>query len=168
MIPIITLIISFIFDGLLTNYLPYLVQDLSYFTPLFTVTSIFIIYPFYRKNERSYYITLFVLGFLYDLFYTNLLFFNASIFVMIGFISIILQKTFNLGFIKNIIFVVFIISLYEGIGCFFLWLYHIVPITIPSIIYKISHSLLLNIIYVEVVYFVYQIIPKKYKKISLN
>ena len=82
MIPIIIIVISLLFDGLLTNYLPYLVNDLSYFTPLFTVVSIFIIYPFYRKNNKKYFITVFLLGFIYDLFYTNLLFYNAVIFLI--------------------------------------------------------------------------------------
>ena len=46
-------IISFIFDGVLTNYLPYLVNDLSLFTPLLTVVSIFILYPLNRKKENK-------------------------------------------------------------------------------------------------------------------
>jgi len=50
MIPIILIIISILFDGLLTNYLPYLVNDLSIFTPLLTVTILFLICPFYRKS----------------------------------------------------------------------------------------------------------------------
>ena len=59
MIPIIILIISILLDGILTNFLPFLVNDLSIFTPLLTVVSIFIIYPFYRKHEKKYFIILF-------------------------------------------------------------------------------------------------------------
>lgn len=168
MIPAIILIVSFLLDGILTNFLPYLVNDLSYFTPMFTITSIFLIYPFYRKKERNYYIILFVLGLLYDLFYTNLLFFHGSLFVILGFISYLFQKNFGLGYLKNILFVLLIISSYEVLTVLFLMLYNMVPITIYKLIYKISHSLLLNIIYADLIYFIVKMIPKKFKKISIN
>ena len=49
MIPIIVLIFSLLLDGLLTNYLPFLINDLSLLTPLLTVSSIIIVYPFYLR-----------------------------------------------------------------------------------------------------------------------
>ena len=168
MIPIIVMIVSFLFDGILTNFLPYLVNDLTYFTPMFTVTCIFLIYPFYRKQEKKYYLILFGLGFLYDLFYTNLLFFNGSLFVILGFTSYYFHKNFGFGYIKNIIFIIILISLYEVLSVLFLMIYRMVPITYMDVLYKISHSLILNIIYGNVIYFIIKIIPKKYKKISIN
>lgn len=157
-----------LFDGLLTNYLPYLVNDLSYFTPLFTVVSIFIIYPFYRKNNKKYFITVFLLGFIYDLFYTNLLFYNAVIFLIIGIISRFINKNFETSFLKLIIYTVIIVVLYESISAGILFVFNIVPISFDKLFYKISHSLLLNIIYMETIYIVIKIIPKKYKEISIN
>ncbi len=168
MIPIIIIVISLLFDGLLTNYLPYLVNDLSYFTPLFTVVSIFIIYPFYRKNNKKYFITVFLLGFIYDLFYTNLLFYNAVIFLIIGIISRFINKNFETSFLKLIIYTVIIVVLYESISAGILFVFNIVPISFDKLFYKISHSLLLNIIYMETIYIVIKIIPKKYKEISIN
>ena len=76
--------ISLLLDGILTNYLPFLPNDLSLFTPLLTITSLVLIYPFFRKQEKNYYITLFIIGIIYDLFYTNLLFFHAVIFLILG------------------------------------------------------------------------------------
>ena len=80
MIKYLIIIISLILDGILSNFLP--VINLSYFTPLLTLTSIFIVYPFYTKDEYKYYITSFIVGIIYDLLYTNLLFFNGIIFVL--------------------------------------------------------------------------------------
>ncbi len=168
MIPYIIMTISLLLDGLLTNYLPYLINDLTWFTPMLTLVSIFILYPFYRKREKKYLITVFILGMIYDLFYTNLLFFNASLFFMIGYISIKIQKNFDLSYLKIILYTIIVITTYESLTGLFLWLYHIVPITIPKVLYKISHSLILNIIYLEIVYYIIKIIPKKYKKISIN
>ncbi|MBQ8132258.1 MAG: hypothetical protein IJ193_07185, partial [Bacilli bacterium] len=55
-IPIIIVVGSIYFDGLLTNLLPYLENDLSLFTPMLTIVSLFLIYPFYRKKEKVYFI----------------------------------------------------------------------------------------------------------------
>lgn len=168
MIPIIIMTISLVLDGLLTNYLPYLVNNLSYFTPLLTVVCVFIIYPFYRKNEKKYLITIFLLGIIYDLFYTNLIFFNGCLFFLLGLVTIILQKNFELGIIKIIIYTIMIVTLYELTTGLILYIYNMFPITLDKIYYKITHSLIINIIYMEIVYLIIKILPKKYKKISIN
>ncbi len=168
MVPVIILLLSIIIDGVLTNFLPYLVNNLSYFTPLFTVTSIFLIYPFYRKNKRLYFITLFITGFIYDLFYTNLLFYNGVLFVIIGLITYLLYKNFEVNFFKLIIYIILIIISYESINALLLLIYNVVPITTSKIVYKISHSLIINVIYGEIVYLIIKKLPKKYKQISIN
>ena len=168
MIALIIIIISFILDGILTNFLPYMINDLSLFTPLLTIISIFFIYPFYKKKEKNYYITILILGLFYDLFYTNLLFFNAIVFLLIGLISVYIQKNFELNCLKLIIYIILIITIYELTTAIILTMFNLVPITISKIIYKISHSLLLNIIYAQLIYFIIKIIPTKYKKISIN
>ena len=53
-------IIAFIMDGILSNFLPFLPEDLSYFTPLLTLTSILLVYPLYRKKEKNYFITIII------------------------------------------------------------------------------------------------------------
>ena len=123
MIPIIIMIISLLLDGLLTNYLPYIPNDLSLFTPLLTVVSIFIIYPFYRKKEKKYYITLFILGIVYDLFFTNLLFFNSLLFLLVGLVSRIINKNYEITFIRLIIYIPIIIILYESTTALIIFIY---------------------------------------------
>ena len=168
MLSIIITIISLLLDGLLTNYLPYLVGDLSLFTPLLTVVSIFVIYPFFRKKEKNYFSFIFILGIIYDLFYTNLLFFNAILFLIIGLITKYIYKNFEVNSIRLILYTIILVTSYESITGLILYIYNMVPITMPKVIYKITHSLIINIIYIEIVYFIINKIPKKYKKISIN
>lgn len=168
MIPISIIIISFLLDGILTNFLPYLTNDLSVFTPLLTLVSIFIIYPFYKKQEKKYFILIIIVGILYDLFYTNLLFFNAILFSIIAVITKYIYKNFEISYLKLIIYIVLIITLYETLTALIILTYGLVPITLNKVIYKITHSLLLNIIYIEFIYLIINLIPKKYKKISIN
>ena len=168
MVPIIISIISILLDGLLTNYLPYEVGNLSLFTPLLTFVSIFIIYPFYRKNEYNYILHLFILGIIYDLLYTNLLFFNGILFMLIGLITIFIYKNYNVGYIRVVIYTIILIFFYESITGLLFYIFNLVPITLEGILYKIYHSIILNIIYVELLFIIIKLLPKKYKRISIN
>lgn len=160
MIPVICLLISIILDGIITNFLPYLVNDLSYLTPLFTVVTIFLIYPFYQKKIKYYFITLFVTGIVYDLFYTNLLFFNGVIFIIIGLITYFIHKNFETSYFKLLIYLLIIIISYELLTAIILFIYNVVPITIDKVIYKIIHSIIINIIYGEIMFFILKITKK--------
>ena len=168
MLTSIILTISIILDGVLTNYLPYLVNDLSFFTPLLTVVSIFILYPLNRKKEKKFFIIMFIVGIIYDLLYTNLLFLNGLLFVLITLISKIIYKNFETSYFKLIIYTILVIIVYETVYAGILFIYRIVPITLYKLIYKISHTLILNIIYTELLYFIINKLPKKYKRISIN
>ena len=70
--------------------------------------------------------------------------------------------------IKLLIYIVLVITIYEVLTASILLVFNIVPITFYKVIYKISHSLILNIIYGELLYLVIKIIPNKHKKISIN
>ena len=159
--------ISLILDGILTNYLPFLPNNLSLFTPLLTITSLVLIYPFYRKQENNYYITLFITGIIYDLFYTNLLFFHAVIFLILGVIIKWIYKNYEITPIRIIIYISIIIICYEFLEGFILYIFQIVPVSIEKILYKIKHSLIINLVWGEVIYGILSIYIKKTKKISM-
>ena len=159
--------ISLILDGILTNYLPFLPNNLSLFTPLLTITSLVLIYPFYRKQEKNYYITLFITGIIYDLFYTNLLFFHAVIFLILGVIIKWIYKNYEITPIRIIIYISIIIC-YEFLEGFILYIFQIVPVSIEKILYKIKHSLIINLVWGEIIYGILSIYIKKTKKISMN
>ena len=160
--------ISLILDGILTNYLPFLPNDLSLFTPLLTITSLVLIYPFFRKQEKNYYISLFITGIIYDLFYTNLLFFHAVIFLLLGVIIRFIYKNYEITPIRIIIYISIIIICYEFLEGFILYIFQIVPVSIEKILYKIKHSLIINLVWGEIIYGILKIYIKKTKKISMN
>ncbi len=168
-VSIIIIIISFFLDGILTNFLPYGVGDLSLFTPLTTLVSIVIVCPFFHKNDqKKYFILSAIVGFLYDLFYTNLLFFNALAFLFIAYITSIFYKQFGNGYLYILLHVFISIVLYELLTVCCIIMFNLVPISIDRIIYKISHSLIINLIYAELLYIIIQRLPKKYRKVSIN
>ena len=146
---IVIVIISFFLDGILTNYLPYMINDLSLFTPYFTIVSLIIICPFFKKQINKYYILVGIVGFLYDLFYTNLLFANTIFFLLLALIIVYLY------------FIILIIVIYHLIYAISLLVFNVVPININNILYLIGNSLILNIIYGEILYLICKYLPHK-------
>lgn len=168
LLSIIIIVISFVLEIILNNFLPYLEGDLSLFTPMFTLISLFLIYPLLKKDLTKYFIIALVLGIIYDLFFTNLLFFNGLLFLGIAYIIHILYKYLEINFINIILETIIIITIYELLTVVSIVLFNLVPITLPKVIYKISHSLIINIIYAELVYLIINILPKKYRRLSIN
>ncbi len=168
MIPLIIITLSLIIDGILSNIFPYTINNLSLFTPLLTLISIYLIYPFYKKKEKKYMITLFLTGIIYDLLYTNLIFYNAITFTIIGIISKYIYKHYEINYLNIIIQIILIVTIYESLNALIIILFNLVPMSISRLFYKITHSLLLNIIYSELLLLIINILPNKYKKVNIN
>lgn len=168
MIPLIIITLSLIIDGILSNIFPYTVNNLSLFTPLLTLISIYLIYPFYKKKENKYILTIFLTGIIYDLLYTNLIFYNAIIFTIIGIISKYIYKHYEINYLNIIIQIILIVTIYELLNALIIILFNLVPMSISRLFYKITHSLLLNIIYSELLLLIINILPNKYKKVNIN
>ena len=148
------LITSFLLDGILSNYLDYMLGDITLFNPLLTIIALLIIYPFFRKNDNQYLVIAFITGFLYDLFYTNLLFTNAILFLLLAIIYKYLYKKLAFNIITMSFSIILIITIYETILSFLLFIFNIVPITVTDVTYLIIHSLILNIIYGDILYLI--------------
>lgn len=168
MIPLIIITLSLILDGILSNIFPYTVNNLSLFTPLLTLISIYLIYPFYKKKENKYILTIFLTGIIYDLLYTSLIFYNAIIFTIIGIISKYIYKHYEINYLNIIIQIILIVTIYELLNALIIILFNLVPMSISRLFYKITHSLLLNIIYSELLLLIINILPSKYKKVNIN
>lgn len=168
MLPIIIVLISLLLDGFLTNILPYTVENLSLLTPSLTLISLLLIYPFYRKKEMKYTTLILITGVIYDLLYTNLLFFNAILFYIVIRIMQYIYKNYEINYFTIIINTIIAITTYEVLQVIIISIYNLYSITLYSLVYKIKSSLLLNIIYAELIYFIISIIPRKYRKININ
>lgn len=149
-----TLIISFLLDGVLSNYLDYMLGDITLFNPLLTIVALLVIYPFFKKDENKYLIIAFIVGFLYDLFYTNLLFTNAILFLLLAIIYKYLYKKLEVNILTTAFSICLIITIYEITLSFLLFIFNIVPITTSEVFYLIVHSLILNVIYGDILYLI--------------
>ncbi len=164
----IILIVSFFLDGILTNFLPYEVGNLSFFTPLITIVALIVIYTFFYHKEKEYLLLAFITGLLYDLFYTNLLFLNSLIFLLIAFIIIKVYKVVGFNYLWILIDIVLAVILYESIVALLIVCFNLVPMSFDRLLYKITHTLVLNVIYGELLYLIVKLIPKKFRQVMIN
>lgn len=162
-------VFSFLLDGILSNFLPFMVGRLSFFTPLFTVMSVFLIYPFYKKKEKhKYFLTIGIVGIIYDLAFTNLLFFHMILFLLLGLLTIFFYRYLDTNFLMILIESVLIISVYQILSSLFFILFQVVPISFDDFLYLLEHTLLINVLYGEFVFLMIKFLPKKYLGLSIN
>ena len=153
MTNILIIIISFILDYFLSLYLPYERNNLSYLTPLFIPILIYLLYPRF-KDKKIYILISIIIGIIYDLIYTNLLFFNGILFLIISLITIIIYKYFKNNIYLNIIYLLFIIILYELVSILIYILFGVITISFSDVIYRITHIIIINIIYGTILYMI--------------
>ncbi len=150
MISIIIIIIGLFLDVVILNNISFLVNDLTIFTPLLTFTSVILIHSFYYKRNL-----------LYLSVCTNMLFFNGILFLLVGIFVLYFSKNIGVDYIKIVILVCFLIICYEGVSALIISLLGLVNISLDDVIYKIGHSLVLNLIYAELLFIVIKFLPKK-------
>lgn len=159
MLTLVIFFIALILDGIISLNIP----TTSYFQPLLTLTCILILYNQFKNKNKRYLTIIAIIGLIYDLLYTNLLFFHAIIFYLLGIFIIYLNKNYKQNILTIIIFLVIIITLYEGMTQFFLFIFRIVPFSFSKLTYKIIHSLIINIIFIIQIYFLQKGIKPKHK-----
>ena len=141
--PLILIILSLLLDG----YLSTIISSSSYFLPLLTLTTIYLIYPKYSKKIRSYKLIVIIVGLIYDLLYTNLLLFHAVIFYILSLLIIHIYKNYSQTKLTTILSLIILIVVYELLVASIFFIFQVSTITFIKLITKIFKSLLLNIIY---------------------
>lgn len=154
------LVISFILQGILSNFISI---DTNIFNLLFPIVALIIIYPYFRKNNSKYFIYAGVYGLLYDLIYTDTFILYVGLFIIIAFIISKLNIIFsnniiNIGFITTIV-----IAIYRTITYFVLVVVNYLEFDMNILFKSIYSSLLLNVIYAIIIYFISDRLSYKYR-----
>ena len=99
------LIISFLLEGIISNFVPIN----GFLAPLFTLVALIIIYPLFDETSE-YYKYAFVTGLAYDLFYTDTILFHAIIFCFMAYIISRFNLVLTDNFINILIIVIFVLK----------------------------------------------------------
>lgn len=164
---ILYLIISFSLDSLMSTYISSNLIEISYLTTIYTVISLVITYNYF-ENQKKYLLIVIILGFLFDIVYTNTIPLNIILFILI---YIVLKQLDYL--MPNNIFTINIKSLIT------IYIYHITTYIILLLTHYNSYnlkilgfillkSIIMTIIYTTTSYFLIKKIYYKFydKKIK--
>lgn len=148
-------LISFYLEGILSKI------SFNFLTPLTTLMSLILIYPYLNDSKKEYYISCFSIGLLYDIGYTNTMFLNAFIFLLLGFFITKINIYIKNNSFNVILMSLIIIILYRLITYLILVFIDYLNFNINTLLNSIIYSLLLNFIYISILYKITDIISKK-------
>lgn len=142
------IILTIFLDGILVYYLPSYFNALSFFYPMLTISLLSLLYHYYPL--KKYYRICFIIGFIYDLLYSSIFLYHALLFLLLAKINSKVYKIFKPNFLVKIFLVIINIIIYDTICFMIIKFSHYMTVDIIDLFYKISHSLLLNIMLVFV------------------
>mgnify|MGYP002624595016 CR=1 FL=1 len=151
-------IFSFYLEGILSK-----VTNTTFLIPLTTLMSLIIIYPFCNKMKKEYYLICFIIGLIYDIAYTNTLFLNACLFLLIGYLINLINIIITNNIFNVMIIGLIIIIIYRILNYFILVFIDYLEYDITLLIKSILSSILLNLLYVGILYKIIDKISKKYR-----
>ena len=155
---VIILRISFLLEGVISNF----VSINGFMAPLFTLVSLIVIYPLF-DDVSEYYKYVFVTGLVYDLFYTDTIIFHAIIFCFMAFIITRMNLVLSDNYINFLIIMAICILIYRTFTYSLLVLVSSVSFSFIALILSILKSLIINLIYSAILFFVLKKVRKKSK-----
>ena len=152
----IILIFSMLFEAAFTN----IVNSYSFLIPLFLLTSLTILYPYFKNNKLNFVIVSIICGLFYDIGFTNSLFINTISFGICSGIIILMYSYINYNIINTSFINIVIICIYRIISYFLLCIIDYVNFNEILLLEGIYNSLLANIVYGIIIFIIVNLIAK--------
>lgn len=154
------IIFSFLLESAFTN----LVSVNSFFIPLFLITSLVLIYPYFKTKNMNYIIVCLILGLFYDIAFADSVFVNVISFGIVGGITFLCYTyvKYNI-YTANIINIIILIS-YRIVSYVILLSINYISFNNKIFFSGIYNSLLINIVYGIVLYIVIDLLAKIFNK----
>lgn len=154
----IIIVISFLLEGIVSNFVPIN----GFLAPLFTLVALIIIYPLFDEVSE-YYKYAFVTGLAYDLFYTDTILFHAIIFCFMAFIITRLNLVLSDNYLNILVIMGICILIYRVVTYSLLVLVSTMAFDFMALIISALKSLIINLIYSALLFFVVKKCQRKYK-----
>ena len=152
-------ILIIIIDGLLLHFIPTYFNEINYLYPMLSITYIVAIYSY----SNNYFKNAFIFGFIYDLLYSTIFFYNTLLFLLLAKVN---KKIFNHiqnNLINKISILIINIIIYDTINFLIIYFYKYNLVSINDLIYKVLHSIPLNILSLFLIIFLLKKLRLKHK-----
>ena len=157
---VLTIFISLILDGILSNIIP---MNTNFLIPLFSLVAVILIYPFFKKNNNNYLIATSIIGFIYDIVYTDTIGLNLIIFLAMGILTKYFYSILNINIINCLINLFLLIIFYRITTFIILYLSGYLNWSFSLLFKSIYSSIILNIGYCLISYYVLDWLSYKFK-----
>ena len=137
------ILIVILCDFLISYFIPLPFNELNYFYPMLTLT--FLVFYFKKSKTKNYLKLVFITGIIYDLLFSYIFLFNTLIFLLFAKILYKVDKLIRYNYFISIIVLITFIFLYDLILFILVFISGYNIVTINDLIYKFTHSLILNI-----------------------
>lgn len=141
--------ISLILDGILSVML----NNGSILLPLFSLVSLIIVYPYLTKKENIFIYSM-IIGYLYDIVYTQTPFLNTILFIVLSIGIYCYYNFLPISFFNSLVLVLITILLFRIFTYFILVFVGVINTDYQLLFESIYASLLSNIIYYVMVSFI--------------
>ena len=150
------IIFSFLFESLFSN----VVNINTFLTPLFLLTSLSILFSYFKNKKTNFFIVSIICGFFYDIVFTNSLFINTISFGICSGLIILIYNYVSYNLISSNFINIIIIIFYRIISYFLLCIIDLIKFNESNLLEGIYNSLLVNIVYGIIIYLIMDVLSK--------
>ena len=141
--------VSFFLDGIIPQLINSFAGSAVFLLPFFTVT--FLIYLAVILNKEPYELLIlsFIFGLFYDVAYTNVLFLNSFIFIIISVLLLLFYRQIKTNVLINIIVTILTILIYISLNYLVFQILGVASFSLENIFYIFIRSIPINITYIS-------------------
>ncbi len=152
------LIFSFLFESAFSN----IISNYSLLTPLFLITSLVILYPYFKNKNLNYIIVCVICGLFYDIAFCDSIFINTLSFGLSGGLIILGYNYVNYNLYSSNFLNLITLIFYRIVSYILLCIVDYVHFNEMYLIESIYTSIIVNLIYGIFIYLIIFLIAKKF------
>lgn len=161
-LTVVSLIISFLIQSLLSNYFGYVSEGLSIFFTIYVLVNLLVLKTFY-EDDNKYVMLIVIVGILSDIMFSNVFLFNVCIMLIVCYFA----KRFHSVFPYNVFTIsicnVLCVSCYHVFSFLFLYILRYDNYSIMVLFRILYSSIFMTVIYSVILYFALNYFKDKFE-----
>ena len=155
--------ISLLLEMVVSCFIPF---DTKLWNSCFTLVSLFLLAPYFQSHQAFYLKMTCGIGLCYDILMTNMLLLNTFVFFILAFFFYHLYRFFSNSIVTSVITFIFSLFLYRSITYFLLVLMGYFSLDIQHLWASFTSSIVGNVGYLIILYYLVRWAAKKWKIIK--
>ena len=151
-LSVVVLLFSYLFQMISSNYIGYIYHDLSFLTTIYILVALLVVRPYF-ENEKKYLVMLVVVGFLMGITYTNAVFLNICLFLVVYYFTKFFHFYFPYNYLTINISTLIGIFIYHIFSFLFLYMVGYDHYHVGILLEILFYSIPMTILYTTLVYF---------------